>query len=74
MEKPKRHRSRATAVKEESKRRGAEVKSVQREESPMIGARVELQKRQKEAKHGMNQSRMKEDVSKGDQGPPESGV
>ena len=40
----------------------------------MIEARVELQRRQKEAKHRMNQSRMKEDVSKGDHGPSESGV
>jgi hypothetical protein len=31
-------------------------------------------KEAKEAKHGMNQSRMKKDASKGDQEPPESGV
>jgi hypothetical protein len=40
----------------------------------MIEARVELQRRQKEAKHRMNQMRKKEDASKGDQEPPESGV
>ena len=74
MERPKRSRNRATTAKEERSRRGAEVKLVQREESPIIEARVQLQRRQKEANHGMHQSRMKEDVSKGDQGPPESGV
>ena len=48
--------------------------TAQREESPVVEARVEPQRRHKEAKHRMNHMKRIKDASKGDKGPSESGV